>query len=269
MSRLAVRRLMIGVVLAAVAMGLPIGRIRSKGAAERRHDRPRAGDPTEESGRSRGTTAVVARVKAVPPAVLAPVGPGHAVSDTPDRSRLRPHQLETTMPKASQSIAANMTRGAVAGIGATLALSAMSSALYAAESRPNRWREEWARKGKSANRVAVDRLASAAGVDLTKAQTEAAEGALHFGIGGGSGAVYGAIRPHVPVHPIVRGLGFGATLWAVADEGLNPALGLTPGPTAFPWQAHARGLVSHLTFGVATELLLTIADVYRARRAAQ
>ena len=30
------------------------------------------------------------------------------------------------------------------------------------------------------------------------------------------------------------------------DEGLNPALGLTPGPDRFPWQAHARGLAGHM-----------------------
>ena len=39
-----------------------------------------------------------------------------------------------------------------------------------------------------------------------------------------------------------------------------PALGLTPGPTAFPWQAHARGLVGHLTFGTVTDGTLRLLD---------
>ena len=48
--------------------------------------------------------------------------------------------------------------------------------------------------------------------------------------------------------------GHSRTPWI--DELLNPVLGLTPGPLAFPWQTHARGLGGHLAFGVATELVL-------------
>ncbi len=164
------------------------------------------------------------------------------------------------------SLTADLSFGAVAGTLATLALSAMSQALYANESRGTYLREEWARGGKSANTVAVNKLAKAAGVSLSKPQSKVAEGALHFGIGAGSGAVYGAVRRHVPGPAIAKGLGFGATLWLTADEGLNPALGLTPGPTAFPWQAHARGLASHLVFGLATEGILSVADYFRSRR---
>ena len=173
------------------------------------------------------------------------------------------------MSQPSSSLAANSLWGAVAGFTATFALSAVSSAIYAQESKTNWLREEWARKGKSANRIAVDRLSGAAGVSLSKSQTAAAEGALHFGIGAGAGATYGAIRPHIPVNPIVKGLGFGTTLWLVADEGINPALGLAAGPASYPWQTHARGLAAHLTFGLATEAILSLADLYRRRRAAQ
>lgn len=162
-------------------------------------------------------------------------------------------------------VAADLSWGAVAGTLATLALSATSNALYAREAKLAKAREEWARGGKTANRVAVARLARAAGADLSRAQAEAAEGAIHFGIGAGSGAVYGAVRSRVPGPAVAKGLGFGAALWLVADEGLNPALGLTPGPAAFPWQAHARGLASHLAFGLVTEGLLSLADRLRRR----
>jgi hypothetical protein len=40
------------------------------------------------------------------------------------------------------------------------------------------------------------------------------------------------------------------------DELMNPPLGLTPGPQAFPWQAHARGFSGHLAFGLTSELVL-------------
>ena len=170
------------------------------------------------------------------------------------------------MSQQPPSVTADLTFGAIAGTVATFALSAVSQALHARENRVSWLREEWARRGQSANKVAVKKLASAAGVSLSKPQTVAAEGALHFGIGATAGATYGAIRRHIPAPAITKGLGFGATLWLTADEGLNPALGLTPGPTSFPWQTHARGLVAHLVFGLATEGLLSVADHFRRSR---
>ncbi|MCA1673436.1 MAG: DUF1440 domain-containing protein, partial [Actinobacteria bacterium] len=52
------------------------------------------------------------------------------------------------------------------------------------------------------------------------------------------------------------GLAFGTGFSLLVDELMNPLLGLTPGPRAFPWQAHARGLGGHLAFGATTELVL-------------
>lgn len=57
-----------------------------------------------------------------------------------------------------------------------------------------------------------------------------------------------------------RGLSFGTGFYLLVDEIGNPALGLTPGPGAFPWQAHARGLVAHLAFGVTTEVVLNLME---------
>jgi hypothetical protein len=48
--------------------------------------------------------------------------------------------------------------------------------------------------------------------------------------------------------------------WAAIDEGLVPALGLTKGAGAFPWQTHARGLAGHLTFGTVTDGTLRVLD---------
>ena len=84
--------------------------------------------------------------------------------------------------------------------------------------------------------------------------------AFHYGLGTTSGAFYGVVRRHIPAPMPLRGLAFGAALRLVADEGLNPALGLTRGPSAFPWQTHARGLVAHLVFGLVAEGVLAAAD---------
>lgn len=62
----------------------------------------------------------------------------------------------------------------------------------------------------------------------------------------------------MPAAGVAGGLGFGAAFWALMDEGAVYALGLTPGPWNFPWQAHARGLAGHLVFGAVTDSTLSV-----------
>lgn len=49
---------------------------------------------------------------------------------------------------------------------------------------------------------------------------------------------------------------FGLGFFLAVDELMNPLLGLTPAPQAFPWQAHARGLAGHVVFGVTNHVVL-------------
>ena len=58
-----------------------------------------------------------------------------------------------------------------------------------------------------------------------------------------------------------KGLLYGLALFLVDDELLNALLGLSAGPTEYPWQAHARGLVSHLVVGVCTDVAMDALDV--------
>jgi hypothetical protein len=44
------------------------------------------------------------------------------------------------------------------------------------------------------------------------------------------------------------------------DEGVVPALGLGGGPAEYPWQAHARGLATHLILGAVTDGVLDVMD---------
>lgn len=70
--------------------------------------------------------------------------------------------------------------------------------------------------------------------------------AIHWAVGIGSGALYAAPRRRLagggPGRELVTGALFGTAVWLLLDEIGNVALGLTPGPRAFPWQAHARSL---------------------------
>jgi hypothetical protein len=81
--------------------------------------------------------------------------------------------------------------------------------------------------------------------------------ALHWALGIGAGAAYALLRRRF--RALGSGLG-GTAFWTAVDEGLVPALGLTPGPRAFPWQVRARGLVGHLTFGTVTDRTLRLLD---------
>jgi hypothetical protein len=58
----------------------------------------------------------------------------------------------------------------------------------------------------------------------------------------------------------VGGLAFGTAFYLVLDELLDPALGFTPGPGAFPWQTHLRGLGGHLIYSITGELALDALD---------
>ena len=88
-------------------------------------------------------------------------------------------------------------------------------------------------------------------------QTRAAlSEAVHWGMGIGSGALYGALAGRG--NP-VKGAAFGVGLWALVDEGIVPLLGLQDGPAATPAKGHANRLGAHLTYGLAlgvTALLL-------------
>lgn len=104
--------------------------------------------------------------------------------------------------------------------------------------------------------VLAEELAGEAGVVLDEDQRRSGGTILQWTTGVGTGVIYGALREKLPESVMARGLGCGATIWLLVDEGLTPLLGLSPGPFAFPWQTHARGLVGHLVFGLVAEAVM-------------
>lgn len=154
----------------------------------------------------------------------------------------------------------DLVKGALAGIAATWAMGPVTTYLYEHESKPARKAEDEARGNKTAYGVAAEKAAGAAGMELSEEQRQRAGMAIHWGLGAGAGAVYGVLRNRVPGADAGAGLVFGTAFWLVIDEGANYALRLTPGPTAFPWQTHARGLAGHLVFGIAAHATLAALD---------
>ena len=153
----------------------------------------------------------------------------------------------------------DLIKGAIAGAVATWVMGKVTNTMYQREDRGARRQEDDAREGKTSYGVA-EKAGELLGKPSSKEQNEQVGAAIHWALGIGAGAVYAVLRRRFNAVGRVAGLGFGTAFWAVVDEGLVPALGLTPGPRAFPWQTHARGLAGHLTFGTVTDGALRVLD---------
>ena len=161
------------------------------------------------------------------------------------------------MPQQQSTVAA-VIDGAIAGAAATWVMGKVTSYLYAREDRAAREREDRARDGKTAYGVAAEKVAELTGTSLSESRRKSYGQALHWVLGAGAGAAYATLRHRVPTVAAARGLAFGTSFFLLMDEGLVYALRLTPGPTHFPWQTHARGLAGHLVFGAVTEGTLAL-----------
>ena len=149
-----------------------------------------------------------------------------------------------------------LPRGVLAGAVAWWAMDQTLQAIYNRQAPSVRHRESKARRGVPATEVLAERLAAGFGRQLDPPQRQAAGTLLQWGMGIAGGTVYPLVSPHLPGTGLHRGLRYGALFWLVVDEGLTPMLGLAPGPRAFPWQTHARGLVGHLVFGIVAEAVM-------------
>lgn len=131
--------------------------------------------------------------------------------------------------------------------------------LYNRESEAARAREQRARVGgKDVAHAAVDKGARILGVEPPEGQPNPAGMALHYALGVVPGAAYALGRERFPIVGTGFGALYGLALFIVSDELLSPVIGVAPPPQEYPWQAHARGLVSHVVLGVATEAALRL-----------
>jgi hypothetical protein len=155
-----------------------------------------------------------------------------------------------------QGFVSFLLEGAAVGLAATQALDWLSSFLYRREDRGARTEENLARGGLHAYERAIEQAARQAGIALDNDELRAWGWRFHKAFGIGSGLLYLALRRRFPRIGIGWGLAAGAGFFLLMDELLVPLLGWTPGPRAFPWQAHARGAASHLAYGVAAETMV-------------
>jgi hypothetical protein len=155
----------------------------------------------------------------------------------------------------------DLLKGAAAGAVAVWAMDRLGWMLWDREDPAALARERAARvEGMDPAHVLANRVADAVGRPLHPRQPHPAGVAVHYAIGMGPAVAYAALRRRWPALRAGRGLAYGLGLFLAVDEGLVPALGLASGPTAYPWQAHGRGLVSHLVLGAVTDAALDALD---------
>lgn len=147
--------------------------------------------------------------------------------------------------------------GAAAGAVGTWALDRADWAMWNHESADARRQTTAVRPfGEPPAHVLVRKAERRLGLNPTPEQHEIAGLLTHYAIGIGPAIAYSLLRNELPVKGPARGLLYGLTLFLLQDEVLNTATGLGAKPQDYPWQAHARGLVAHLVYGVVTELAL-------------
>lgn len=78
---------------------------------------------------------------------------------------------------------------------------------------------------------------------------------MHYLMGGVSGAIYGGAAEYTDLAKMGGGFPFGTTVWALADDLIVPALGLSKSPTQIPLSQHAYAISSHWVYGSVSELV--------------
>lgn len=155
---------------------------------------------------------------------------------------------------AGRGMLADAAIGAVAGALGVWAMDRLDWFMFRHEDAGARRQTRQARPGgMDPAHVAANRAAGALGTALVPRHPHPAGMAVHYSLGVGPGAIYGVLQDRVPVVGAGRGALWGATLFLAQDEVLNAVTGLSGKPKEYPWQAHGRGLVSHLVYGVVAD----------------
>jgi uncharacterized membrane protein YagU involved in acid resistance len=139
--------------------------------------------------------------------------------------------------------------GAAAGFTATAPMTAVMAAAREALPEPEQY--------SLPPRIVTERAAQTAGVAhrMDEPEKKAATTVAHFGFGTGAGAVYGAVAPLLPFHPVVNGVAFGLGVWASSYLGWLPAAGLHPPAARESAERNAMNVGAHVVWGAVLGLL--------------
>jgi uncharacterized membrane protein YagU involved in acid resistance len=157
----------------------------------------------------------------------------------------------------SGSTLADLMIGAVAGAAAIWVMDRVDWFNFRHESDEARRRTEAVRpRGAPPAQVMVTKAAERLGAAPSQQQIQSASKVVHYMLGIVPAALYSVYQSRYPAISKGRGTLFGLGVFLLHDEGMNPLMGWSAKPTAYPWQAHARGVVAHLVFGAVTDALV-------------
>ncbi len=149
----------------------------------------------------------------------------------------------------SRQVVAEIGIGLISGYVGTRVMEPVTTLLYEWESEEDRKREDAVRPGPPYE-IAARKVARLIGIQLNDEQIKKAGMFFHYGIGVSWGPVYTLLRKSTDLHPLPAWLLAGISMWAIVDEGLTPALGLSAPNSAYPLATHIRGFVGHLAYGL-------------------
>jgi hypothetical protein len=162
------------------------------------------------------------------------------------------------------NVGVDMVLGALAGAAGVWVMDRVGWAMYDREDPAALAQEHRARPGgRDVAHAMVTEFGEVTGADVPTEQPNAAGLAVHYGLGMVPGALYGAARHDLPGLRAGNGALYGLGLFVMNDEVAAPLMGVASGPGAYPWQAHVRGLISHVVLGVVTESVLKLFDRMR------
>lgn len=157
------------------------------------------------------------------------------------------------------SVLVDTLKGAVAGAVAVWVMDQVDWYMYDHEDREAQRRTRRVRpQGLDPSHHVANKIAGAFGKELSPPQPHPAGIAVHYAIGMGAGALYGALHGRVPVVSTGRGALYGLGIFLTHDELLNTLTGSAARPSQYPWQAHARGLIAHVVLGVVADTILRV-----------
>ena len=162
--------------------------------------------------------------------------------------------------RTNESVLRDVVKGAVAGAAATIAMEQLNAWLYEHESREAQERYEAVTQGRYVPDRTAEKVDELFHLNLSQEQRRAVGTTSHYLVGVGAGVAYALARRRVPAAAWGRGLAFGVAFFAVFDEALTYLTGLAEAPQRYPWQAHARSLAGHVTYGVAADAALEAFD---------
>lgn len=193
--------------------------------------------------------------------------PGWAARDQYDGHDYEDHDYRFERTTAERGVLTDAAIGAVAGALGVWVMDRLDWFMFEHEDSQARRQTQQARPGgMDPAHVAANKIAGAVGTTLIPRHLHPAGMAVHYTLGVGPGALYSALQDRVPYVDAGRGALWGLTLFAAQDEVLNAVTGLSGKPRDYPWQAHGRGLVAHLVYGVVTDTAIRVMKGWMAKR---